>query len=318
MAASTVRLAIELAHEPDPEVEAWQESLVLVWYDDEQGVGGYHRVGHLPNRGTSNVWCGIFTSAGHRYRSNVEDLTLRPEDREPPIYRAGVQTFSFEDRMRLAVEDEGVAAQLEVEDFLAPDDVWEHVDRTEIEAQTAANHNEAAGRVRGTIRLGDQEWTVDGLCHRDHSWGPREWNQIAAHRWIAGCCGPDLAFTLVQLIGRDGRPMFAASVLDDGRMRRSNDVEVVTHLDFDGLSGRGGSAIARFDDGGPELRLECEGVRGFTFTMDDFKITDLISRVTTSDGRTGFCDFEYSNNRRNHDVGVETELVEANGLTVGR
>ena len=27
----------------------WQESVLLHWYDQRQGIGGWHRVGHEPN-----------------------------------------------------------------------------------------------------------------------------------------------------------------------------------------------------------------------------------------------------------------------------
>lgn len=307
------RLAMELAHDPDPGVEDWQESLVFVWYDDVNGIGGMHRVGHTPNRGTSNVWCGIWTADGAWYRRDDHDLPLHDEDREPPIFRAGAQTFRFDERMHVDVVDDDVEIALVFDDFISPDNVWLHTDRTSIEAQTVPNHLEASGRVSGRVRIGGKEWTVDALAQRDHSWGSRDWNQVGAHRWVVGTCGPGLCYSLILMVGRDGRKMTAATVTTDGLVRRSKDVEIVTLLDFDGLDGRGGWAIVRFDDGS-ELRLDCEAVGGWTFTMDDYTETDLLCRVTASTGHVGFCDFEYSNRREVTDVANDTPLLVHNGV----
>jgi len=39
----------------------------------------------------------------------------------------------------------------------------------------AQGHFEQTGRVTGTIRLGDEQWDVNGYGVRDKSWGPRTW-----------------------------------------------------------------------------------------------------------------------------------------------
>ena len=39
----------------------------------------------------------------------------------------------------------------------------------------AQGHFEQTGRVSGTIRLGDEQWDVNGYGVRDKSWGPRTW-----------------------------------------------------------------------------------------------------------------------------------------------
>ena len=39
----------------------------------------------------------------------------------------------------------------------------------------AQGHFEQTGHATGVIRLGDEEWEVDGYGVRDKSWGPRTW-----------------------------------------------------------------------------------------------------------------------------------------------
>ena len=46
--------------------ELWQESVVLVWWDLKQSIGGRIRVGHEPNRdgGKSVIWTSVFAPEG--------------------------------------------------------------------------------------------------------------------------------------------------------------------------------------------------------------------------------------------------------------
>lgn len=39
-------------------------------------------------------------------------------------------------------------------------------------------------RVQGTLRLGEREIEIDTFGHRDHSWGPREWNAYHHWKWL--------------------------------------------------------------------------------------------------------------------------------------
>ena len=52
----------------------WQESAYLAWRDPSSGLGGNHRIGNEPNRGTANLWCGLYHQDGTRFRCNGEGL----------------------------------------------------------------------------------------------------------------------------------------------------------------------------------------------------------------------------------------------------
>jgi hypothetical protein len=59
----------------------------------------------------------------------------------------------------------------------------------------ARGHTEQHMRSVGTVRVDDEEFTVtDGLGLRDHSWGPRYWQNIWWYRWLTVNLGPDLGF----------------------------------------------------------------------------------------------------------------------------
>ena len=75
--------------------------------------------------------------------------------------------------------------------------------------------------------LGARSFTVDGLYHRDHSSGPRDWSQIVAHRWVAGTFGPDLSFSVAVIEGPGGHGLQAAAT----------DVDLDVHFAEDGRTG---------------------------------------------------------------------------------
>lgn len=54
-------------------------------------------------------------------------------------------------------------------------------------------------RSVGSIRVGDEEWAVDGFGWRDHSWGPRLWQNIHWYRLVTFNCGPGRGGMLLKI-----------------------------------------------------------------------------------------------------------------------
>ncbi|MGH9001409.1 MAG: DUF7064 domain-containing protein [Acidimicrobiia bacterium] len=43
---------------------------------------------------------------------------------------------------------------------------------------------EQGGRGRGTLTVRGTEIPFDGFCHRDHSWGARDWGAVTHYKWV--------------------------------------------------------------------------------------------------------------------------------------
>ena len=56
----------------------------------------------------------------------------------------------------------------------------------------ARGHYEQLVAAEGTIRVGEDTWTIDGSGLRDHSWGPRTWQAPWYYRWLT-CAAPPAA-----------------------------------------------------------------------------------------------------------------------------
>src|SRR3546814_9052230 len=100
--------------------------------------------------------------------------------------------------------DEGFEVDLNVRNIFPILDVI-HDDMGSLSRSFAANHFEAAGEVKGEVRIVGKRIAIDGLCYRDHSWGVRDWSAaLLTHRWFTGTFGPALSFGLTTWHDADG------------------------------------------------------------------------------------------------------------------
>ncbi len=59
-------------------------------------------------------------------------------------------------------------------------------------------------KVEGSLVVGDQSWTMDGLGWRDHSWGPRTWQAIHFYRLFVGNFDDGSALMFLKITDRAG------------------------------------------------------------------------------------------------------------------
>ena len=65
------------------------------------------------------------------------------------------------------------------------------------EKMFARGHTEQHMAITGTVKVGDETFEItDALGLRDHSWGPRFWQNIWWYRWLTVNLGPKLGFAL--------------------------------------------------------------------------------------------------------------------------
>lgn len=227
-----------LGHRPGDDPR-WQESMAFVFGDERAGVGGTAAFGTFTGTGTGLTWLGLWAGSGpvtilQRSRG---DLPLQPDDRGDD--RLGAGTVHYErlgpGRGRLDAVDPDAEAHLEFRDFYPPA-AWGH-DAGPLD-RLAAGHVECSAAVTGEIVVGGRRLEVDGLGHRDHSWGPRATEIVRNHRWVAGTCGPELGFSLEALHLADGTVVTMGFVAREGDVTQAGSVENLVTLDHDGLTPR--------------------------------------------------------------------------------
>jgi hypothetical protein len=278
--------------------EWWQDSAFVAWHAHEAGIGGVFRIGHEPNHagGISALWFGLVTRDGTRFRRNTTNV-LGPADRRADTFGAldGAYQISYDGRLRYRVDDDGCKLDLEVEDFYPRTDFFPPDAGTLVE-DFASSHFEASGRISGSVVLGGTSYEVDGLCHRDRSWGVRRWDTLLNHRWVPGTFGPDLSFGSIAWHGVDGTVRQYGYVVRNGEVVHALDVDTVVYMEPDGTTYRGGQVIWTLP-GDEELVIDCAPVDAVLSEHHGVACVDAFCEVR-HDGRVGFCDLEVSTNPR--------------------
>jgi len=189
---------------PIDDARNFNESMYINLFDFNQVMGGWFRVGNRPNEGKAEVSCCIYLPDGR-----VGFFFNRPEiSSNDALDAAGLKFKILEPFKRLRVTYDGQICVMEnphdmanpakaftenpiVDCSVALDyrglgpifggemvnkDGSPFVERPD-EAFAKAHYEQHLSGT-GTIRVKDQEWKIEGFGLRDHSWGPRYWQNV--------------------------------------------------------------------------------------------------------------------------------------------
>jgi hypothetical protein len=286
--------ADELPHPPGPQ-SGWQESVVMVWWDLQQDIGGFYRIGHEVNNADDRqavVWSFTFTPQGIFRKSSL--LPLRDEDRTGGIFGSGDATHQFEFRGQAiwTLDDDDISAKLRVHDFHAGFDGYPK--DTDI-AKVAPAHMEVAGKIVGDLTVKGVSYRIDGLAFRDHGWGHRAWNTLLSHRWLVGTFGPEFSFLAVSFHSSADQIHKFGWIVKGETVIFAKHVDILTYLEIDAITGRGRRLKMEMNTGEMvDIGFEAMAPSA-VFFHHHVTAAETLCRVTM-DGRVGIADFETTNN----------------------
>ena len=87
--------------------------------------------------------------------------------------------------------------------------------------------------VSASLRIGADNFDFEGYGWRDHSWGPRLWQNILFDRGFYASFGADRGITLLKIANRDGVVRRAGVLFVDGRYEDITDLDIFTEWDAD-------------------------------------------------------------------------------------
>jgi hypothetical protein len=252
-----MRIRLEPEDEYMHELESasnFNESMYFNVYDPNTQIGGFLRLGNRANEGYAELTTCIYLPDGR-----VAFMFKRPEISDNDAFDAGGTRFDvhtpfeevrtvyagkvtlLEDPLQMAdprqafSDNPWVDARVDlVHRGASPVYGGEPVndDGTPLSGDHsggfARGHYEQHMAVSGTIRVGDEEWSVDGYGLRDHSWGPRFWQAPWYYRWLTANFGPDFGFVVSVITGRDGSERIGGTVLRDGAYEHIHRAEIST------------------------------------------------------------------------------------------
>jgi hypothetical protein len=276
----------------------WQESVLLHWYDREQGIGGWHRIGREPNNqgGRGAIWSYIFDRNGWQYRNNGE-VVLTPGDQFATGFSSGAALrFSYEDgAAHWSVQDGDVRAQLQCVNLYPIVDPFPPTDAL---ARTRfARHFEVAGTVTGHVSYQGRTVKIKGFGYRDHSWGPRDWdNGMPNHRWFTGTLDGAISFAAITAQAPGGNISRVGYVHRKGQVVHATGVDVVAHIEPDGVTHRGGELTLTLPDD-EKFHVRFKARAGVAFQRGSVVMVEMICDAE-GHGLKGYCDAEISSNPR--------------------
>jgi len=310
----------EYLHELGPEPN-FNESMYFNVYDPASNVGGFFRLANRANEGSGEMTVCIYLPDGR-----VAFMFKRPEVHTNDAFDAAGMRFDvvrpFEE---LTVAYEGKVVLL--------DDPLEMVDpraaftnnpyeqcavqltyrglspmvggepdepRERPGEEFARGHYEQLIGGRGTIRVGDQEWPIDGFGLRDHSWGPRYWQAPWYYRWLTANFGESFGFMGSRIARKDGAGMRGGFVWDGAQLHHCHDFEISTEWVGDDSYHQRITATLRAKDASWRVTGDVKSLiplRNRRTTPDGEQLVTRISEGMTEwrleDGRVGYGLSEY-------------------------
>lgn len=251
----------EYPHQPDP-VPNYNESMYLNCFDIERAIGGWFRLGNRVNEGYAEMTVCLYLPGGRvgfmygrppittndrMAAGGLEIEVLVPFERLRVAYAGQVCLLDDPGQMadpRVAfTQNPSVPCTVEL-DITGISPMYGgrpvRADGREIvqaaEQSFAKAHYEQHISATGTLTVGGDTLTFEGLGLRDKSWGPRYWQAVSWYRWLPMVFGSDFAMML-SLVGGgpDGRDARASGmVLSDGVYTLLDLVEIDSDWDADG------------------------------------------------------------------------------------
>lgn len=219
---------IEAAHN-------FNESMYINLFDHQQRIGGWFRVGNRPNEGHAEVSFCVYLPDGR-----VAFAFSRPASTTNNTFSAGGLTFAVDEPFRTL--DLTFAGEILILDnpqaMEEPRQAFAEAPRLQARAELrftaitpvyggevvdaegnplqekpdeafARAHYEQHMQGVGTISIGSEQFELNGLGLRDHSWGPRYWQNLYWYRWFPMAFSTDFGINISIIQMRNGtRPIW--------------------------------------------------------------------------------------------------------------
>lgn len=216
----------EYPHPPSAELH-FNESVYMNAFDHRQRWGGWMRLGNRVNEGYAELAVCLYLPDGR-----IACQFQRPAITDNTKFAAGgLEVTVHEPLQRLSMRYDGelliVADQNLLRDPKAlfgtaprvdAEFSWDQVGTSPLHGglpmppaqdtlygrDFSLGHFNQHTRVRGALRLGSETLNLDGYGWRDHSWGPRVWQNILFDRLYMANFGEDAGLMLLKIANRDG------------------------------------------------------------------------------------------------------------------
>ena len=240
----------EWPHEPTSEPH-FNESVYCNGFDQRSGIGGWMRIGNRVNEGYAELSVCLYLPDGR-----IACQFRRPEITGNQQFSAGGLTYDVKEAFRhVEMNYDGELLLLSNKELLRnPERVFKEAERVTGQVQfrqtgvspmhggvpSSPEHEPMYGwnfslghfnqhtAVSGHITVGTETHHIEGGGWRDHSWGPRLWQNIYFYRLFLANLGHGRGFMLLKITDAAGRVRRLGVLLVDGAYEEVVDMDVVT------------------------------------------------------------------------------------------
>ena len=241
----------DYTHTLGPE-KNFNESMYFNFFGNRLRRGGFLRVGNRANEGYAEVTLSLFEPDG-----SVLFNYKRPEIADNDGYDGGGMRFeTIEPMVRHRTTYDGSSVFLATpEEMSDPGQAFRENPHKKVQLHLAyegvapvfgsrgtdATHeNEEEGfgrahyeqhmRVAGSLTIDGETSEIDGFGLRDHSWGPRYWQNILSYRWLNCSFGPALNIMVSEINRTKTDRTEWGVVIRDGVVSRITGVSIESQL----------------------------------------------------------------------------------------
>lgn len=240
----------EYPHAPTGEPH-FNESVYCNGFDHRSGVGGWMRLGNRVNEGYAELSVCLYLPGGRiACQFQRPDITTNARfDAGGLSYAVGHPLHDVEmnyrgellllddpdllrDPKRMFDEARRIPGSVRLTQAAASPPHGGIPDKSDVEPMYGWNfslgHFNQHTTVSGAIEVGDERFTIEGGGWRDHSWGPRLWQNIYFYRLFLANLGEGRGFMLLKITDAAGRTRRLGVLLVDGQYEEVLDMDVLT------------------------------------------------------------------------------------------
>ena len=237
----------DYTHPVGPETN-FNESMYFNFFDNSKQLGGFLRIGNRANERYAEVTLTLYQPDG-----TVLFNYKRPEIESNDAFDAGGMKFETIDPLvRLRTTYEGGAVYLTdakqmadpgqafrenphkqvsidlLHEAVAPVYGQTNNEREDADPEQGFGraHYEQHMHVTGTVTIDGEATQIDAFGLRDHSWGPRYWQNIYSYRWLTCSFGPELNVMVSEIRRTPEERTQGGVVIRDGKVERIKNVEI--------------------------------------------------------------------------------------------
>lgn len=279
----------ETVRDSEPGVVGFGDAVTFAFGDPARGLYGSARLGLVPGAPTLASGLGLLFSDGELAAVDATGGIEVPEADWTRLAAGDVSATIEQPLHAWTVSYDGDDGGFELR-FEALSDPAE-IGSGAIAASAAALHGyEQLCRVTGTVRSGEQRWSVDCLGQRGHQWGAPDWERIELARTLSAWFedGPAVALASVRPDGAAGHAEEAvgAYLAAPDAVTAIADPLLSTTLDGDGRQRRASMELWLDEDDTYPHRAAGEAVCGTTLDLGRLRL-DCAFFHWRMDGREG-------------------------------